>query len=166
MLPDRIDGVLIKSQQAYFTKLGFYSGTIDGIWGPESKAALEKFRKSPKFKPANIKRGDGPFVPFERLPACFEWDILDGQRCILESTNLPKEFVFQELVNLLTKPKANTGAQFQKSPVLRPAEAVSLETSSSPQSPAPQKEGSNGGNQGSGNGGNNHHQQQHNKSKQ
>lgn len=164
MLPDRIDCVLIKSQQAYFAKLGFYSGLIDGIWGPESKAAMEKFKKDKKFKPANIRRGDGPFVPFERLPAGFEWEILDGQRCILETANLPKQFIFQELVNLLTKPKANTGAQFQKPPVEQVAAVSSEAVSTTTLPPQTSQKEENRGNGNSGNGGqnNSHQNQQHN----
>lgn len=101
---DRIDGVLLKSQQAYLRKLGFYSGDIDGFWGPETKAAMVKYRDSDKFAPANKRRGDGPFIPFERLPKGFEWGILDGQRCVREVSHLPASFAMQELVNLILKP--------------------------------------------------------------
>jgi hypothetical protein len=33
-------------RQKALLKLGFYEGDVDGMWGPESKAALVKFQKS------------------------------------------------------------------------------------------------------------------------
>lgn len=103
-MQNRIDGVLLKSQQAYMKKLGFYTGAIDGFWGPTTKAAMVAFRDSAKFAPANKRRADGPFIPFERLPKGFSWSILDGQRCMLADSNLPSSFAVQELVNLMTEP--------------------------------------------------------------
>jgi hypothetical protein len=101
---NRIDGILLKSQQAYMKKLGFYLGPVDGFWGEKSKGAILKWRDSERFSPANKRRGDNPFVPFERLPKGFEWGILDGQRCMMEKSNLPASFAVQELVNLIVQP--------------------------------------------------------------
>ena len=100
-MADRIIGVLQKTQQVYLKKLGFYDGEIDGIWSEKCCAAMEKWKNSGKFLPANKKRGNGPFIPFERLPKGYSWQLLDGQRCIVQDSTLPANFVMQELVNLI-----------------------------------------------------------------
>lgn len=100
-MADRIIGVLQKTQQVYLKKLGFYDGAIDGIWNEKCCAAMEKWKNSGKFSPANKKRGNGPFIPFERLPKGYSWQLLDGQRCIVQDSTLPANFVMQELVNLI-----------------------------------------------------------------
>ena len=102
-MADRIISVLNKSQQAYMRELGFYDGKIDGIWGQKSRAAMTLWVNSGNFAPGNKKRGDGPIIPFERLPKGYMWEVLDGQRCIVKQTTLPKSFVMHELVNLLTQ---------------------------------------------------------------
>lgn len=103
-MQDRIIGVLHKSQQVYLRELGFYTGEIDGIWGQKSHEAMKLWVESPKFGPANKKRGTGPIIPFERLPKGYSWGVLDGQRCVVKKNSLPQSFVMQELVNLMTQP--------------------------------------------------------------
>ena len=100
-MADRIIGVLQKTQQVYLKKLGFYDGEIDGIWNEKCCAAMEKWKNSGKFYPANKRRGSGPFIPFERLPKGYSWQLLDGQRCVVQDSTLPANFVMQELVNLI-----------------------------------------------------------------
>lgn len=117
-MADRIIGVLQKTQQVYLKKLGFYDGEIDGIWNEKCCAAMEKWKNSGKFLPANKKRGNGPFIPFERLPKGYSWQLLDGQRCIVQDSTLPANFVMQELVNLIvpqtTKSTSSNNTQTTK----------------------------------------------------
>ena len=125
-MQNRIDGLLLKSQQVYLKKLGFYSAKIDGFWGPKSKAAMIAYRESNLFFPASKRRGDGPFVPFEKLPKGYEWNILDGQRCIMEKNSLPASFAVQELVNLITKPMAVEFGVLPKTVTIVPVASVEV----------------------------------------
>src|SRR4051812_34045096 len=36
----------VRDAQQRLTALGFYTGTIDGFWGPETQAAVERFQRS------------------------------------------------------------------------------------------------------------------------
>lgn len=47
----------LKVQQAILNKFGFYSGKIDGIWGPRSIRAKKDFEASPSFKPGFPNNG-------------------------------------------------------------------------------------------------------------
>jgi hypothetical protein len=56
----------LKRQQQLLTVLKFYTGKIDGLWGPSSIAAMVKFEASPSFIPGipnhGMPLGDtGPF---------------------------------------------------------------------------------------------------------
>jgi peptidoglycan hydrolase-like protein with peptidoglycan-binding domain len=96
---NRIAGFLVKSQQYYLKQLGFYNGPVNGIWGEECKEAMEVFKLDESFKPANAKRGNGPFIPFERLPKGFKWEVFDGQRGIIQSDNSTYLLQVQKLVD-------------------------------------------------------------------
>lgn len=97
---ERIVGFLIKSQQFYLKELGFYSGAIDGRWNDECREAMSKFKKEEIFKPANSRRKNEPFLPFERLPNGFKWGIFDGQRGIIkEDSEVPYIMNVQNLVD-------------------------------------------------------------------
>lgn len=95
----RIVGILIKSQQYYLKEKGYYKGKINGIWSEECQEAMDLFKLDPAFKPANPKRGNGPFLPFERLPQGFKWEVLDGQRAIVKDEELPYFMTIQALVD-------------------------------------------------------------------
>lgn len=98
-MSNRIPGFLIKSQQYYLSVLGFYNGEIDGRWNQECKEAFEIFKLDESFKPSNSRRGNGPFIPFERLPKGFKWEIFDGQRGIIKIENLPYHLAVQQLID-------------------------------------------------------------------
>lgn len=94
---NRIVGILIKSQQFYLKEMGFYDGLIDGLWGPKSRQAMRDFQKDDQYKPA-LKTDDSPFVPFDRLPHGYKWDVIDGQRGIVKLDNLPYILTTQSLI--------------------------------------------------------------------
>ena len=96
---NRIAGFLIKSQQYYLKRLGFYNGPINGQWSEACREAMDVFKLDDSFRPANPKRGNGPFTPFERLPQGFKWEVFDGQRGIIKNENLPYHLVVQQLVD-------------------------------------------------------------------
>lgn len=98
-MQNRILGLLIKSQQFYISQLGFYDGKINGVWDKNWEAAMELFKLDKRFFPANKKRNNGPFMPFERLPKGFKWEVLDGQRAIIKVSNTSYQMIIHELVN-------------------------------------------------------------------
>ena len=57
----------LQRQQMILTVFGHYNGKCDGIWGPDSFAAMRKFEASGKFSPA-IPRGGNPLGVSDRLP--------------------------------------------------------------------------------------------------
>lgn len=57
----------LQRQQMILTVFGHYNGKCDGIWGPDSFAAMRKFEASGKFSPA-IPRGGNPLGISDRLP--------------------------------------------------------------------------------------------------
>lgn len=98
---ERIAGLLVKSQQYYLKEMGFYKGPIDGAWGDECRQAMRQFKQDPQFSPA-IKRDDLPFIPFDRLPQGFKWEVIDGQRAIIKMDNLHFVLVVQNLLDGIT----------------------------------------------------------------
>lgn len=127
-MSNRIIGFLIKSQQYYLKELGFYLGEIDGIWNAECVDAIELFKLDAGFYPANVRRENTPFIPFERLPKGFKWEILDGQRCILKDSSLPYIMTIQNLVDSIL------GVGLVKSAVSRDARSVlGIKISNAPQ---------------------------------
>lgn len=98
-MSNRIAGFLVKSQQYYLKTLGFYDGEINGIWNDACCEAMDVFKLDESFKPANVRRGNQPFVPFERLPKGFKWEVFDGQRGIIKADNLPYHLVVQQLID-------------------------------------------------------------------
>lgn len=58
----------IYAQQLVMFHLGFYTGIIDGIWGPTTIDAKKAFESDPKFLPA-YPNGGMPFGDRDRLPA-------------------------------------------------------------------------------------------------
>lgn len=57
----------IKNQQAIMKALGFYDGQLDGIWGPRTIEAKQRWEFSGKFAPAIPNRGL-PFKAKDKLP--------------------------------------------------------------------------------------------------
>lgn len=47
----------LKAQQAVMAAKNFYNGKIDGIWGPKTIAAKQKWERSGKFAPAIPNNG-------------------------------------------------------------------------------------------------------------
>ena len=43
---DHIEHPLVEAMQTQLTELGAYSGMVDGIWGPESDAAIAAFQQA------------------------------------------------------------------------------------------------------------------------
>lgn len=77
-------------QQAILKALGFYSGVLDGIWGPESIAAKKSFENKPDlFRPARQTNGL-PFGDSDPLPTGIYYvpSVLDGK--LLQATALEK----------------------------------------------------------------------------
>lgn len=61
-------------QQLILRQLGFYTGPLDGIWGPVSIEAMKKFENRLElFRPARPK-GGLPFSDGDKLPRHFYWD--------------------------------------------------------------------------------------------
>jgi hypothetical protein len=98
-MSNRIAGFLVKSQQYYLKSLGYYEGEINGVWNDACREAMDVYKLDESFKPANIRRSNGPFVPFERLPKGFKWEVFDGQRGIIKADNLPYHLVVQQLID-------------------------------------------------------------------
>lgn len=113
---NRIVGILIKSQQFYLKELGFYDGPIDGLWGLKSRQAMRDFQKDDQYKPA-LKTDDSPFVPFDRLPQGFKWDVIDGQRGIIKLDNLPYILTTQSLIEGIEGTGARARPQYMVVPI-------------------------------------------------
>lgn len=81
-----IMGLLVKSQQFYLRKMGYYHGEVDGWWGPDCQAALESWKSSPKdWAPANTEKDcTTSFIPFDTLPYGYRWEVVEGQRVMLQ----------------------------------------------------------------------------------
>lgn len=102
MVFERILGLNVKSQQLLMRELGIYKGAVDGIWGDLSVAAMNDFKSLPEYAPASPRRSNTPFLPFDRLPKGFKWEVIDGQRCILKvNANTPHMFVVQGLIDAI-----------------------------------------------------------------
>lgn len=102
MVFERILGLNVKSQQLLMRELGIYKGAVDGIWGDLSVAAMNDFKSLPEYAPASPRRSNTPFLPFDRLPKGYKWEVIDGQRCILKvNANTPHMFVVQGLIDAI-----------------------------------------------------------------
>lgn len=66
----------IKAQQMLLFHLGHYTGIIDGIWGPDSIQAKQKFERDVTFLPA-YPTGGMPFGDRDRLPKGCNYNV-DG----------------------------------------------------------------------------------------
>lgn len=58
----------LQHQQIVLKFLGYYDGRCDGIWGPDSVAAMRRFELSGKFNPGCPKNGQ-PINNYRKLPA-------------------------------------------------------------------------------------------------
>jgi hypothetical protein len=56
-------------QQQILTSLGFYTGKIDGFWGPKTIDAKKRFEREQSFKPCIPNYGH-PFMMASPLPSC------------------------------------------------------------------------------------------------
>lgn len=54
----------LKRQQLILKVLGYYSGKLDGIWGPQSIKAKQCFEADPSYVPGNPNNG----LPFTNVP--------------------------------------------------------------------------------------------------
>lgn len=54
----------LKRQQEILKALGFYSGAVDGVWGPISIKAMQNFESDPEFVPGIPNNG----MPFRERP--------------------------------------------------------------------------------------------------
>ena len=87
-----------KAQQTMLKAKGFYSGKIDGIWGPSTSQAMIRFERSKSFAPAIPSNGmplreRGPFpkgiVLIKGLVWCAEMDSV--KQTIVQPTVLSAE---------------------------------------------------------------------------
>jgi hypothetical protein len=62
----------LRRQQLVLKHLGYYSGKVDGTWGPASIEAKRMFESEKKFKPS-YPNGGLPFAETHDLPAGLEW---------------------------------------------------------------------------------------------
>lgn len=53
----QVDEIKLKRQQEVLKALGFYAGTVDGLWGPASITAKKEFEKLATFKPGVPSNG-------------------------------------------------------------------------------------------------------------
>lgn len=63
----------LRAQQLCLFHLGFYTGLLDGIWGPGCIEAKRKFEADPSFVPGN-PNGGLPFGERDRLPRGMVYD--------------------------------------------------------------------------------------------
>lgn len=63
----------LRAQQLCLFHLGFYTGLLDGIWGPGCIEAKRKFESDPSFVPGN-PNGGLPFGERDRLPRGMIYD--------------------------------------------------------------------------------------------
>lgn len=63
----------LRAQQLCLFHLGFYTGLLDGIWGPDCIEGKRKFEADPSFVPGN-PNGGLPFGERDRLPRGMVYD--------------------------------------------------------------------------------------------
>lgn len=91
-------------QQLILRQLGFYTGPLDGIWGPVSIEAMKKFENRLElFRPARPK-GGLPFSDSDKLPRHFYWEPA-GLLCHDESLNGTVEVEENALLQSGGRPK-------------------------------------------------------------
>ncbi len=69
-------------QQCILKGLGFYTGALDGIWGPKSIAAMRQWESTPSFKPA-IPNDGMPLSDREPLPTLVTKKRISGSTAML-----------------------------------------------------------------------------------
>ena len=91
-------------QQAVMQVLGYYTGALDGVWGPKSQQAKRDWENSGQFQHA-IPNGGLPFKIGSALPIGVHWDFsshlyIDGIEQVL---NPPKKEQTQSTIKLPKK---------------------------------------------------------------
>lgn len=116
----------LKAQQRVMTAKGFYSGKIDGIWGPASIAAKQKWERSGKFTPA-IPNNGFPLDSRGALPSGVRYSA-DGSITCTEVSNTPPSVApasNQQAVNMHGGKSQSKGGHVRiPDPVLIPEVAV------------------------------------------
>lgn len=102
------------SQQLAMFHLGFYTGNIDGIWGPDSQEAKRKFERCETFLPA-YPNGGMPFGERDRLPT--GWKYVEGNLITVEGLTNDRAKEIISAVASRNKPEV------KQTPVAVPVEA-------------------------------------------
>lgn len=74
----------LKYQQAVLKHLGFYKGTVDGIWSEKTIAAKQQFEFKREFSPA-IPNNGLPFGLSDRLPKGIYFKRIGNTMCLHHS---------------------------------------------------------------------------------
>lgn len=82
----------LQSHQLVLKFMGFYSGKCDGIWGPDSIAAMRDYEKSGKFSPGYPSNGM-PFKEKGQLPA--NLCRVPRQPMIIKHVDMPDDYAEQ-----------------------------------------------------------------------
>lgn len=120
-------------QQTVLTRLGFYSGPLDGLWGPDSIDAMRKFEnRVAQFRPAR-PTGGLPFAETGPLPNAL-WRNRDGLICcdgVEEVTEEEKQLVEKAIAASKEKPSRTKAKKNEVKPeissdtVVAPAAEIS-----------------------------------------
>lgn len=101
----------LRRQQQVLKHLGYYSGKIDGIWGPATIEAKRNFESDKKFKPS-YPNGGLPFAETHDLPAGIEWQFSPtGPLLTVKGMALTEQIEVQKEV-----PKSQTKILMKKQP--------------------------------------------------
>lgn len=104
----------IKAQQITLFHLGFYTGVIDGVWGPACIQAKRDFESRDEFQPGN-PNGGLPFSDRDVLPKGLEY--------VAGRLIQPKGITEEQVKTILTASESRTAANKKAEPVVEPAPA-------------------------------------------
>lgn len=84
----------LQHQQIVLKFLGYYDGKCDGIWGPDSVAAMRRFELSGKFNPGCPKNGQ-PINNYRKLPAGLY--VCDRRNNYVSHVDMPDGYIQKHL---------------------------------------------------------------------
>lgn len=95
----------LMAQQLTLFHLGFYTGVIDGVWGPACIQAKREMERGEDFVPAN-PNGGLPFGDRDKLPKGLEYR--DGQEIY------PRDFTEEDREKIMTATQARQAARLKE----------------------------------------------------
>lgn len=123
----------LQSQQILLAFLGFYKGKCDGIWGPDSIAAMRSYEASPKFSPGYPSNGL-PLKEKGQLPSgVYRRPRSPG---ILSHVDMPDDYAATKLSELVTEDAARKLLQPKQHEKALATTEVAVEVKAQPVAPS------------------------------